>query len=283
MTVEFIPTQVNIEIVTHAFTQNPHVDLSFDCYLEGTAGRVMVDDAENPTAFRLEQGSFWYYAGDATGAAAKQLMKEMPPYTFLMPSPPEWIELAKSIFGRNLTQNQRFSFSGDDLSKPHLESILELSRFAGELQRIDAAMAQKFIDEKVYLFDIPGFRSATDFYERGLRILPVHPRPGGGGSLFRPGMQQGHRGKHLRGRPSPSAWYCHGAGGTSGAGLPTARLDRALGCRQPGILQAGTKTGLPADRRIYRIFSCLVFSTIHYLPDIKLPEYRLCDTIIILL
>lgn len=177
MTVEFIPTQVNIEIVTHAFTQNPHVDLSFDCYLEGTAGRVMVDDAENPTAFRLEQGSFWYYAGDATGAAAKQLMKEMPPYTFLMPSPPEWIELAKSIFGRNLTQNQRFSFSGDDLSKPHLVSILELSRFAGELQRIDAAMAQKFIDEKVYLFDIPGFRSATDFYERGLGYcLFIHDR-----------------------------------------------------------------------------------------------------------
>jgi GNAT superfamily N-acetyltransferase len=168
MSIEFIPTQTNLAIVARVFSDNPRVDLSYDCYLETTAGRVMVDDAQNPTAFRLEQGPFWYYAGTTTGAAAKQLIKEMPPYTFLMPSPYEWIELAKSIFGRNLTQNQRFSFSGDQLSKSHLESVLEHSRFTGELQRIDTAMAQKFIEEKVYLFDIPGFKSATDFYERGL-------------------------------------------------------------------------------------------------------------------
>ncbi len=168
MTVILESSKNNLKLISRAFAKNPRVDLSYDCYLEGTAGRVMVDDAENPTAFRLEQGPFWYYVGDASSAAAKQLMEEMPPYTFLMPSPPAWIDLAKSIFGRNLIQNQRFSFSGDHLSKPHLESILERPRFAGELQRIDAAMAQKFIDEKVYLFDIPGFKSAIDFYERGL-------------------------------------------------------------------------------------------------------------------
>ena len=223
----------------------------------------MVDDAENPTAFRLEQGPFWYYVGDASSAAAKQLMEEMPPYTFLMPSPPAWIDLAKSIFGRNLIQNQRFSFSGDHFSKPHLESILERPRFAGELQRIDAAMAQKFIDEKVYLFDIPGFKSAIDFYERGLGYcLFIHDRVVAGAysaqacskgievSIY---VEDRHR---QRGIATALA-------AAPGAGLPAARLDRALGCRQPGILQTSAKTGLPSDRRIYRIFSCLVFPTNH--------------------
>ncbi len=168
MSIEFVPNETNLEIVSRAFAKSQRVDLSFDCYLEGTAGRVVVDDTENPTVFRLEQGPFWYFAGDASCVAAKQLMKEMPSYTFLMPSPPEWIKLAKSIFGRNLTQNQRYRFSGDQLSKIHLEGILERSRFAAEIQRIDADMAHKFIDDKVYLFDIPGFRSAQDFFERGL-------------------------------------------------------------------------------------------------------------------
>lgn len=102
MIVECPVTKVNRIKLARAFKKVPRVDLSIDCAIEGQMGRTFVDDPEEPTAFRIEVGPFFYLAGNPAGPGGRAMIQAIAPYTLFMPSSTGWIEVAKTVYGERL-------------------------------------------------------------------------------------------------------------------------------------------------------------------------------------
>jgi len=51
--------------LAHAFRQNKRVDYSIQCVIEGQMGKAFVDQIDAPTAYAINIGPFWYFAGEA--------------------------------------------------------------------------------------------------------------------------------------------------------------------------------------------------------------------------
>jgi hypothetical protein len=117
-------TKANRLVLAQAFRENPKVDYLIECVVEGQMGRAYVDSLEEPRAFRIEVGPFWYFAGEAHAPEARGMIECMPAYTILMPSPPAWMELANQVFGSWLLPLTRYSFSTVSLSEAYLQRLL---------------------------------------------------------------------------------------------------------------------------------------------------------------
>lgn len=157
-------TKPNRLRLAEAFRHNQRVDYSIDCVIEGQMGRAYADDPERPTAYRITVGPFWYFAGDAGGPGGRALMGEFPPYSLLMPSPPEWIAAAREVFGDKLVSFPRYSFSADGLSETHLAGLLDQSPYHDRVLRVDAELLAR-PDNYV---EIDDFDSPADFLARGI-------------------------------------------------------------------------------------------------------------------
>lgn len=157
-------TKTNRLRPSEAFRHNPRVDCSIDCVVEGQMGRAYVDDPENPTAWRITVGPFWYFAGDASGPGGLALLAELPPWNMLMPSPPGWAAAAKETFGERLVTFPRYSFDAGSLSEAHLGAILDASPHRDRVRRVDAALLAR--PDNYVEFD--DFDSADDFLARGV-------------------------------------------------------------------------------------------------------------------
>jgi GNAT superfamily N-acetyltransferase len=161
-------TKTNRIKLARAFRSNKRVDISIDCVIEGQMGKAFADDSENPTAFQIEVGPFRYFAGDARSPGGREMIKNLPPYTLLMPLPTEWMEVAKEIHGEKLNPFSRYSFSSDNLSVEHLDHLLANSPFKDLVQQIDVPVADQSLKESESIVDISEFDSAEDFTERGI-------------------------------------------------------------------------------------------------------------------
>jgi hypothetical protein len=53
-------TRANRLLLARAFRDNQRVDVGIDCAIEGQMGQAFIDDADNPLAFKIEQGPFCY-------------------------------------------------------------------------------------------------------------------------------------------------------------------------------------------------------------------------------
>ncbi len=155
-------------LVAEAYRDASIVDLSIQAAIEGQFGTVSVDDADKPTVFRLEMPPFWYFAGDAASPAAEEMMRELPPGFFLMPTFPEWATLALRLFGERLMEWYRFSYSADTLSPAHLNGLLSASKYRAAIKPIDLALAQQAWDDPDHFLYISLYKSAQDFLERGI-------------------------------------------------------------------------------------------------------------------
>jgi len=144
------------------------VDISIDCVIEGQMGKAFADDSENPTAFQIEVGPFRYFAGDARSPGGHEMIKNLSPYTLLMPAPAEWMEVAREIHGEKLTPFSRYSFSSENLSVEHLGHLLASSPFKDGIQPIDKTIATQALKESDSIVDISEFDSAEDFTKRGI-------------------------------------------------------------------------------------------------------------------
>lgn len=157
-------TKANRLKIARAFRGNKRVDFSIECVVEGQLGRVFVDDPGQPAAYCIRVGPFGYFAGDASGAAARQLMASFPAYHLLMPSPAAWLRLAQEVFGEHLVALPRYSFSSAQLSAEHLSQLLASARLRDRVVPVSlelASQADSFLD-------LSDFDSAADFVERGL-------------------------------------------------------------------------------------------------------------------
>jgi GNAT superfamily N-acetyltransferase len=161
-------TKENRIKVARGFRGCKRVDLSIDCVIEGQMGRAFADDPENPTAFKIGVGPFSYFAGDATSSPAREMIMDLSTYPLLMPSTEGWIDLAKAVHGEKLGSFPRYSFSSENLSIEHLDSLLADLRFKDEVQRIDTTAADEALAIQDGVLDLSDFDSAEDFVERGI-------------------------------------------------------------------------------------------------------------------
>jgi len=161
-------TKANRIRLARAFRRCKRVDLSIDCAIEGQMGKAFTDDFENPTAFCIQVGPFWYLAGDARSSGGLEMIKDLPAYRLLMPSAGEWIEVAKEIHDERLVPFPRFSFSSENLSLKHLDGLLDDSPHKDAIRRIDSAILTQLTGEPDSVVDIADFDSAEDFLKRGV-------------------------------------------------------------------------------------------------------------------
>jgi GNAT superfamily N-acetyltransferase len=105
------------------------------------------------------------------------MLQELPAYTLLMPSPSDWIEAAKEIYGPKLLELERYSFTADGLSPEHLRRLLNQSRFRDMIRPIDHELARQFQGHAEHFVDLSAFESADDFVARGIGFcLPIGER-----------------------------------------------------------------------------------------------------------
>ncbi|MGD9029315.1 MAG: GNAT family N-acetyltransferase [Anaerolineae bacterium] len=167
MITEYALTKAHRIRLARAFSDGPRVDLSIDCAIEGQRGRALVDDLEEPTAFRIEVGPFFYLAGDATGPGGRAMLKDIAPYKLLMPSSPGWLEAAKKAYGERLIRFPRYSFSAEHLSAEHLDHLCRASLFREDVRRMDVPFVAQ-IWGRDHLVELADFDSAEDFLQRGI-------------------------------------------------------------------------------------------------------------------
>lgn len=168
MSIELELNKANRLKLSRVFRHNQRVDYSIDCVVEGQMGKAFVDDLTHPTAYRITIGPFWYFAGDPTGPGSEQMMRGFPRYNLLMPSPPDWIELAKQIYGQNLQPFPRYTFSAADLSMEHLNSCLHNTGHQSRVVLIDSRIAGQMIAQPESFLDLSDFDSIQDFVDRGI-------------------------------------------------------------------------------------------------------------------
>jgi GNAT superfamily N-acetyltransferase len=168
MITEYPLTKANRLKLSRAFKHNPRVDLSIPCIVESQMGKAFVDDPENPLVYRIEQGPFYYFAGDPNTPGGRAMIANLPPYTLFMPSPPAWIEAIQKMYSGKLVPFDRYSFSSDNLTIEHLDRLLTNSNFKDIIQRMDIPITEKALLNPDGYVDLFAFDSAEDFYERGI-------------------------------------------------------------------------------------------------------------------
>lgn len=164
---EYPLTKANRIHLAWAYRQVPRVDLSIECAIEGQMGRAYVDRLENPTVFKIQVGPFVYFAGDAASPAALEMLQGISPYLLLMPSAPGWIERCRDLYGERLVGFDRYSFVSDGLSLPHLEGLVQESKFRADIKPMDLAFARRLWGQDHFV-DLSDFDSAEDFAARGV-------------------------------------------------------------------------------------------------------------------
>lgn len=168
MSYELPLTEANRRMLDDAFQANKRVDYSIDCVIEGQMGRAFVDDLAQPTAYRIMVGPFWYFAGDADSPGGQQMMAELPPFSLLMPSPPQWLDAAQKLYGPKLETLMRYSFSAAELTSQTLTSILERSKHRDHIVPLGVELATRLANQSESYLEIGDFKSIEDFARRGI-------------------------------------------------------------------------------------------------------------------
>ena len=130
-------------------------------------GSAFVDDLENPRAFEIAVGPFRYFAGDPTVSEAQAMLKTLPLGSFLMPSAPDWLEVAHAIHGEKLVPLRRHSFSSKGPSIAHLRKLVERSGFADRVEEMETAFAARVWGQDHFV-DLSAYESPEDFARRGI-------------------------------------------------------------------------------------------------------------------
>ncbi len=167
MILEYPLTKVNRIRLARVFRNVSRVDVSIECVIEGQMGRVYVDDIQNPSAYKIQMGPFFYFAGDPSGEGGQEMLRNIQPWRLFMPSAEGWIEAGKRVYAERLISFDRYSFSSEYLSCEHLEKLLLKSAFHNDVKQIDLALATQVWDQDHFV-DLSDFESPSDFAERGI-------------------------------------------------------------------------------------------------------------------
>ncbi|MBN1667500.1 MAG: GNAT family N-acetyltransferase [Anaerolineales bacterium] len=167
ITSEFPLNKDNRIRLARAFGDVRRVDLSIQCVLEAQMGSAQVDDLIHPTAFKIKVGPFAYYAGDFASQGGQHMLAELDTYTLVMPSSPGWLEAFQEMYGKRFVSFERYSFSGEHLSREYLRQLLQQSEWRGQIQPMDLAFAQQLWGREHFV-ELADFESPEDFARRGI-------------------------------------------------------------------------------------------------------------------
>ena len=164
MTTKIELTADNRHILSQAFADHKKVDISIDCVVEGRLGEAFVDTPENPTAYRISVGPFHYFAGDPKSG----MMQDFPAFNLLMAPSPKWEYEAKAVFGDDLKEIERMSFSADNLTIDHLTTCLQNSTHADKIIPFNEAIITQLTSMEDQYFGVDDFGSVENFLAQSL-------------------------------------------------------------------------------------------------------------------
>ncbi len=167
MVLELPLTKANRMKLAAAFRLVPRVDFAINCVIEGQMGKGFVDDAEEPTVFKVEVGPFLYFAGAPEGSGGRSMLESIVPHTLLMPSSPGWTDAARGMYGERLASLDRYSFSSEHINAEHLERLGQASPFRSSVKQMDIPFVTQ-VWGRDHFVDISSFDSPEDFIERGI-------------------------------------------------------------------------------------------------------------------
>lgn len=163
MSMEYPLTKANRLELARSFRNVPRVDISIECVLEGQMGKVFVDNVEKPSAYKIQVGPFFYFAGKPSD----EMLKNIKPYTLFMPSSQGWLEAGQKMYGERLHSFDRYSFSSGQLSREQLQNLCQASKFATGIKQMDIALITRLWGQGHFI-DVSDFESPADFIERGI-------------------------------------------------------------------------------------------------------------------
>ena len=165
MIVEYPLTKTNRIHLAKAFRNVPRVDISIECVLESYMGKACVDNVENPSAYKIMIGPFFYFAGNALGEGGQEMLKDIKPYNLFMSSSAGWAEECRKLYGERLVAFERYSFSSEKLSLEYLKRLCQNS--AHDIKQMDSALLER-VQGQDHFIDISDFDSVSDFMGSGI-------------------------------------------------------------------------------------------------------------------
>lgn len=110
-------------VLDDMFTDYPYLRGYIPAVLNGGMGRAFADDADNPKTGCLHLLWVYIFAGDATGDAAVEMIRNIPAGSSLVGPSPEWERLLQETLGDDLDTSQRVAFGPGKWNRARLNEI----------------------------------------------------------------------------------------------------------------------------------------------------------------
>ena len=142
-----------------------------DAILEGSMGKVLVNDQENPcvAALSLPEYKMYILGGEAQHPTAREYLAALPGFSTLFLGMPEWVNLLDQVHQGKVITLKRYAFSSESLELEKLKRLRSQLPANFHIERITLPVAQQIADDKSDLSNgqLFGFASPQDFIERG--------------------------------------------------------------------------------------------------------------------
>ena len=142
-----------------------------DAILEGTMGRALADDAEEPHVAVLQAPNLQLniVGGDAGHPAAREYMEQLPKRSALFFGAEGWEELVQSMHGGKSIEMPRYAFTSEALDVEHLRSVASGVPDGYRPVQMALALARRLGAEKSSFAEdhMVNFDSPEDFVARG--------------------------------------------------------------------------------------------------------------------
>jgi hypothetical protein len=139
--------------------------------LDGYMGEVWVDHESQPSFAVLELPKLKLYiiGGRSNHSGARDFIANLSPFSALIFESEGWERILKEIFADRIIELQRFAYTGENLSIPHLSYLASRIPEGYQLKQIDLELACQLADEEsVFASDhLINFESPEDFIGRG--------------------------------------------------------------------------------------------------------------------
>ena len=165
---EFKLTRENKDKVFAIFSEYQRIDLSVDSTIEGSSGKIFVNNLHEPTIYFLKSGPFYFIKGNSEDEDAIPMLKQIPLNSNIMAASEKWIEKLKELHGNNLVSCPRFILSSENLRSSQIQNIIELSSIKEKVKRITLEIAKEIYLDKNHSFHLINFKSPEDFFQRGI-------------------------------------------------------------------------------------------------------------------
>jgi hypothetical protein len=153
----------NINSIRKAYDGVPRVDISIDCALEGSFGKIYTENINTHKSYLIKIGPFNYFAGEPNS----DLIKLFYPYDLLMPSEIKWIEYAHQVFP-SLQEFPRYSFDNTLLDIKSLQNIIEKSKYKDSCFKAHIKDIDEILSDKEEYLDITVFGNIDNFLSKSI-------------------------------------------------------------------------------------------------------------------